>query len=204
MPVMNIKILVRLTLILPAVFAVVVLMASCQPNTSALQNTPPITTQEPVSPFTPITVTTAAVDFYIYPVQPGTPEWSKLNSLDEMIEACQVPQDTLDKMSTQGLVLTVRYYPLWGIISFSNRPQSGFENIAARVNCVQELYTRQDAATELLTNYRDMVLNYRQNTQYALSFTVLETLISQKPIQEKMTAEQHDEFIKLNADKYKT
>jgi hypothetical protein len=32
---------------------------------------------------------------YNFPVKPGTPEWGKLNSYQEMIEVCRVPEKLL-------------------------------------------------------------------------------------------------------------
>ena len=41
---------------------------------------------------------------YEYPVVPGMEEWKKLKSLPEMAEACQIPEDILDSMTTEALM----------------------------------------------------------------------------------------------------
>jgi hypothetical protein len=111
-------------------------------------------------------------------------------------------------MYTKALVKTVLYYPLWGNMVFFDNTQAGFESIGGRANCVQALFTREDAATELLAYYRDMPVigktwSEAQKTSYRLTLQIIETLMSQKPVQDKMTPEQHDEFIDLCADKYR-
>jgi hypothetical protein len=198
---MIIKTVARLTLILLALVAVIPLLASCQTNMVAVtpDETPPYTSPITLEPQTPTTGATAAEGFYIYPAQPGTPEWRKFTSLDEMIAACQVPEVTLKKMSTKALVLTVVYYPLWGMIIFHNDYKQGFAEFAAGANCVQELYTRADAATELLVLYHQMTLDVAgmdeddyQKLQYPTKFLVMDLLLSEKPIREKVTDEQRE------------
>ena len=53
-------------------------------------------------------------DAYDYPVKPGTDAWKALGSHEDMLNACQIPETTLNRMSTAGLVETVLNYPLFG------------------------------------------------------------------------------------------
>jgi hypothetical protein len=158
----------------------------------------------------PITQTHIS-DPYIYPVQPDTPEWSKLTSLDEKIAACQVPEDILKRLTTKALVDTVLSYPLMGNNVFYYDPQSGLEENFAHANCVQELCTRQDAATELLTKYQwmlpvtiDELWSYSIKMQYTLNLKIIETLWDQKLIIDKVTQEQNKAFNRAKEDKYRT
>jgi hypothetical protein len=151
------------------------------------------------------------MDFYFYPVQPGTPEWSKLTSLDEKIAACQVPEDILKRLTTKALVDTIMTYPLMGNDVFYIDPQSGLEENFAHANCVQELYTRQDAATELLTKYQwmlpvtiDELWSYSIKMQYTLNLKIIETLWDQNLIIDKVTQEQNKAFNRAKEDKYRT
>lgn len=52
--------------------------------------------EEPTYPIT---------ESYQYPVVPGMEEWAKLGSLQEMAEACQIPEEILSKMTTEALVV---------------------------------------------------------------------------------------------------
>lgn len=101
---------------------------------------------------------------YQYPVVPGMPEWSKFNSLDEMIEACQIPKDILSNMSTDALIETVINYPLAiNMFAFDN-PQKGFDSVNSYFNGFQELGNRPDAIQKmnLYTNSISYMKNYDQ------------------------------------------
>ena len=49
---------------------------------------------------------------YEFPVVPGTDDWAELDSLEEKLEVSQIPDDLLEKLTTQALVQTVIDYPL--------------------------------------------------------------------------------------------
>lgn len=95
-------------------------------------------------------------DAYDYPIKPGTSEWNKLNSFNEIINACQIPEDILKNMSTRGLVETVVNYPFGALYSSSNNPQDGVNRAVSHFNGLSELFRRKDAAIELLAKYRTM------------------------------------------------
>ena len=61
-------------------------------------------------------------DAYLYPVVPGTSEWSALHEqgMDAVLEALLVPRSTLRKMSTIGLLQTYLDYPFSGDLHFNN------------------------------------------------------------------------------------
>jgi hypothetical protein len=46
-------------------------------------------------------------DVYDYPIRPGAEEWKALYSFNDMLEACQIPENVLESMSTSALVETV-------------------------------------------------------------------------------------------------
>ena len=46
----------------------------------------------------------------VYPIQPGTEEWKKLETLQSKIAACEIPKETLHQMSTESLIEAVLYY----------------------------------------------------------------------------------------------
>ncbi|HCS11667.1 MAG TPA: hypothetical protein DIV40_09450 [Clostridiales bacterium] len=97
---------------------------------------------------------------YQYPVVPGMEEWKKLKSLPEMAEACQIPEDILDCMTTEALIETVVNYPLFGnVFAYENR-KTGLEHVKGYFNGLQELYERDDAIEKMETyigeNFRNL------------------------------------------------
>jgi hypothetical protein len=95
-------------------------------------------------------------DAYDYPIKGGTEEWKAFQTHDEMLRACQIPEDILKNMSTSGLVQTVLEYPLYGDMMAYNSIQQGFDAVASQFNGLPELLNRQDAGTELLAIYSKM------------------------------------------------
>ena len=93
-------------------------------------------------------------DKYIYPVQPGSSEWEKLNSHQEMVNVCQIPIRKLKSMCTVGLIDTYLDYPLSFTIFAFNNTNEGLQQIATEFNGFSELLRRNDCATLLLQRYR--------------------------------------------------
>lgn len=86
---------------------------------------------------------------YQYPIVPGMSEWSEFNSLQEMSEACQIPEDILPNMTTEALVETIMHYPLFINAFAYENPQLGLRHIKEYYNGLQELYKRDDAIEKL-------------------------------------------------------
>ncbi len=58
---------------------------------------------------------------YDFPIKPGSDAWKALNSHDDMIEACMIPNSQLKDMNTQDLFETCLNYPLlYDFLAFDN------------------------------------------------------------------------------------
>jgi len=99
------------------------------------------------------------IDEYIYPIQPGTPEWKALQSHDEMVEAVKIPDSVLHKISTWGLVESCFKYPLGGDYLFMNCPSDWINDLSRSFNGLSELFSRTDISAILLYNYRYLDFN---------------------------------------------
>ena len=92
---------------------------------------------------------------YQYPIVPGTQEWMQLESRPEMLEACQIPKEILDKLSTDALLQTILDYPfLYEMTLFYMTPEecnseAGFWFITDSFNGLQEFLSRRDALSAL-------------------------------------------------------
>ena len=62
---------------------------------------------------------------YQYPIVPGTSEWIELSSLEEKIQACQIPQEVIDWLSTDDLVISVIDYPFAANVLAYETPKEG-------------------------------------------------------------------------------
>lgn len=90
------------------------------------------------------------VEFH-YPLTPEMDEWKSLRSLDEIIDACQIPSDILSRLSTESLIDIVLDYPLAINIFAYDTPEEGINKLSSYFNGLQELESRSDAV-ELLSN----------------------------------------------------
>lgn len=89
---------------------------------------------------------------YIYPVRPGSEEWTKFESRAEKIKACQIPEFMLSRMTTEALVESVMGYPLLIDMVVRDTKREGFEAILEVFNGLQELMKRPDGLDKL-NNY---------------------------------------------------
>lgn len=93
-----------------------------------------------------------------YPVQPGDPEWSNFNTHDEMLEACTIPNEILNSISTKDLVKLVLDYPLLNDYNAFSTEQQGLEVLIRNFNGLQELLDRKDGITELINAYKNITV----------------------------------------------
>ena len=133
-------------------------------------------------------------DAYNYPIKPGSEQWKAFLSHSEMVAACQLPESVLKEMSTMGLVETVLNYPLYDDIYAFNTIQQGFDVMKAQFNGLQELLSRKDAGTVLLTKYRTMnpaldeSWSLLDRGQHMATIRNVEVLLAQQTIIDDMTA----------------
>ena len=135
------------------------------------------------------TAAASGSDAYDYPVKPGTDAWKALGSHADMLNACQIPETTLNGMSTAGLVETVLNYPLFGDAWAWDNPQEGFDAVSSGFNGIPALFNRKDAGTELLSEYQALdptAVNSDwtdlQKGQYEYKILDAEMLLAQTPV----------------------
>jgi len=124
---------------------------------------------------------------YDYPTKPGTTEWESFESLQEMIEACHIPDSQLTNMSTKELLETVSRYPLLINMYAFNSFQEGFESVKSYSNGMTALLNRKDVAKEALTTYVNFKRVDESNTFFKLH--LLEIILSQKSILQQLSNE---------------
>lgn len=78
--------------------------------------------------------------------------WSKIGSLEERFQACDVSQSIATRLSTKALVESIAKYPLNYLIFAYDNPLTAVKLIIDNSHLHQELLSRDDAMTEL-TDY---------------------------------------------------
>lgn len=75
--------------------------------------------------------------------------WKSKTATMDKIEACDIPEDTLKKMTTEALVETVITYPYFSVVTAYSSPTAGLEEGIEALNQqfggLKELMTRDDA-----------------------------------------------------------
>ena len=82
----------------------------------------------------------------MYPIQLGTEEWAKLDSLDAKIAACKVDPELMNSMTTEALLETVLDYPLLPNIYAFGSAELGIGSVSGYFEGLQMLHDREDAA----------------------------------------------------------
>lgn len=90
---------------------------------------------------------------YEYPIQPGTEEWIALGSFVNRVQACRIPDEVLDRMSTQALVETFLHFPFLSNMMIYNSMSIGFQNVRCQSDALGELLMREDGAQALCDTY---------------------------------------------------
>ncbi len=133
---------------------------------------------------------------YDYPIKPGTKEWKSIEIRADRVDACQIPKDILEKLSTDELLETCLNYPFIIDVFAYNDIQAGFLKLLSEFNGLQELINRQDFSLVVFKEYasmnpEDIVELKTENAQSAFLFRLiyLEVLLAQDVVVNK-TSEQ--------------
>ncbi len=119
----------------------------------------------------------------------GTEEWNQLNSFSERLNAFNIPDDILTKMTTENLVKTCLKYPWWILITSRDNNQAGYNYLKSVFNGFRELEKRKDAGKELLKVYEKMIpeninkfSSLVKRGVFSFQFTYIELLLAQQDI----------------------
>ena len=89
-----------------------------------------------------------------YPVDYNMRKWKDFQTHNEMIDACNVPESILDKMSTDEVIDLVMDYPLLCDIYAYDTLNQGLEALCEQNLAFEELFSREDGASMLLEYYK--------------------------------------------------
>ena len=152
-------------------------------------------------------------DAYEFPITPiKTPEkWKEFQTHQEMLDACQIPDEMLKNISTEGLIETCINYPMSLDFMLYDSFQMGFDTVYDNFNGLQELYQRQDCIEKLIDFFVSINLNKLKRIEKpTLIYRFSCMLISRDDVISKINDEQQDLLIdavniqiKIIEEKYK-
>ena len=112
-----------------------------------------------------------------YPVKPGMEEWKQFQSNEEMVRACQIPEEILSSLSTEDLTEICLRYPLLCDVFAFNFLSNGANKLFNDFNGIREFFKRKDASKELLKHYNCLMQELKYEAKYVLPVRGLEFLL---------------------------
>jgi len=127
-----------------------------------------------------------------YSVTPGMEEWNQFQSNEEMVRACQIPEDLFFCLSTEELTELCLRYPLLTDIFAFNSLNDGLDRLFKDFNGIRELYKRSNISGSLIAGYinklqlfpllNDDNVSALEKGQFLISVYTLEALMSRSAL----------------------
>ena len=138
-----------------------------------------------------------------YPIKPGMEQWMKFKSLEEMYQACQIPDNVLKQIETASLVDICLNFPSPPLFPLFNYPQLAFMSYLYNFNGIRELIERKDAGHYLLKKYVLMSLTdfnllwpLHQQGEFVSQYKFIEAIITQPQIISSLDAKDRMALLK--------
>ena len=146
---------------------------------------------------------------YNFPIKPGTEDWKKLKSGQEMAAVCNIPPAILSSLTTEALVETCLNYPLFNEVFYASDLPKGLDALTKSFNGFNELFKRKDAGKELLRSYK--LKNPKDISDsssdidkglFTFDFIYVELLLSHSQILNNLNSKERVEVAKEAIKKY--
>jgi hypothetical protein len=144
-----------------------------------------------------------------YPVKPDMEEWNRFKSVEDMYQACQIPDKILQQMDTEELVKVCLNYPALSILLLYNSFQAGYENFYTQFNGIRELMSRKDVGEYLLKTYTNMSLSEynllwtpEKKGDFSIKYLYLEIILAQPNVIYSFDTNTQKIFFREVAKKY--
>ena len=141
---------------------------------------------------------------YIFPIDADSEDWKNLNSHQEMIDACTIPENLIESLSTNELYELVIKYPLLIDMFAYNSENQGFEVIRKYFNGLEALLCREDIVNTLLDAYSNIELSSKNQDNFdtLCKIQFLELMLTDEDIVNKMSATQKNKLSELAYENY--
>lgn len=123
---------------------------------------------------------------YNYPITANDEEWKELQTLEEKLDVTQIPEDLLEKMSTDDLLKTVMNYPLLGNLIAYSDIHTGIEKVSSQFNGLEELFKRSDVGEVIMDYYINIPIT--RSTENIMDLICLEIMLSAPVVVDTISA----------------
>lgn len=141
--------------------------------------------------------------------------WQSYSTSQQMMDACQIPEDILSNLSTPELVELCATHPMNPVYNAYDNPMTGVRYIMENFNGFKELQKRKDAAKELLDFYEridctnvlsepfPITLQNVDRRKYSVSnIGFMELVLASKAVPALYETEYVGELDRISYDKY--
>ena len=91
------------------------------------------------------------ISVYEYPIVPGDDKWLELETVNDKIEVCRIPQETLENMTDQALIQAVLDYPFICDVFAYDEQDLAIRSLEKNCDAYSELI-RRDSGKDSLIN----------------------------------------------------
>jgi hypothetical protein len=145
-----------------------------------------------------------------YPIKPGTKEWvaAAFKTGRARIDACQIPQNVLNQLSSQELAELCINYPLYIDYLASDDQRRGIKFMIESFNGLKELAKRKDGTQALINVYQhypvltEVLQPGEKNYSALLRLPFLELLLANEVFINQLDDRQMIEFKRIIVNKY--
>ncbi|MFV0379039.1 MAG: hypothetical protein ACK5JD_17245 [Mangrovibacterium sp.] len=142
-----------------------------------------------------------------YPIKPGSEKWKTFLTGQEMVTACQIPNDILANLSTSELARICLNYPLFFLYTASTNEREAIVSMINEFNGLSELSQREDCLKELRKLYQNTSIvkhgDKKDNAQSAVyQMVFLELLLSNNIFSSNAHGRELEELEKVFLEKY--
>lgn len=143
---------------------------------------------------------------YDYPIKRGTVEWNSIKDYQSLRNACQIPIEVVNQMTSEALLESVLNYPLLGDAFVFNSFQKGIENLKINFNAFDALSNRTDLGRVLRNKYLILAVKKFDTESlivkggHSVKLSFLELLFGQSFTNNTLTKDQSITVIKTLID----
>lgn len=133
-----------------------------------------------------------------YPVTSDSLEWKSFDTHDDMVKACNMPEQLLRTSSTQELVDLMLEYPLLGDLYLYDDVGTGIDVMVSESNILSEIMSRDDGAEQLLAAFENLQLYDNEDLKSTskdnsmIQDIFLEGVLSREDVLEQLTSEERE------------
>lgn len=112
----------------------------------------------------------------VYPVTPEDEEWDELYLMEDRVDICQLPHETIKSMTTYDLLRTVEQYPLLGTMYMYTDMRDGFDILVSQCDALKALLEREDCMSTVMSEYQSYEIPEKK-----MAYGIDEAVLSENP-----------------------